>query len=70
MVPLLMNKVCQYDTSMRVVNRLAPMGSVINEWQALEFNPYNYLKGTDGWDPLGLGEQYPMDLSGDSNSKN
>ncbi|NLM25994.1 MAG: hypothetical protein GX208_07765 [Firmicutes bacterium] len=46
------------DTSMRVVNRLAPMGSVINEWQALEFNPYNYLKGTDGWDPLGLAEQY------------
>ncbi|HKM16995.1 MAG TPA: pectinesterase family protein [Limnochordia bacterium] len=46
------------NTSWRVVNRLAPMGSVLTEWQSLEFNPYNYLRGSDGWDPLGLAPMY------------
>ena len=34
------------------------MGSVLTEWQSLEFNPYNYLRGSDGWDPLGLAPMY------------
>lgn len=46
------------NTSRRVVNKLAPMGSVLNEWQILEFNPRNYLKGSDGWDPLGYAKYY------------
>ncbi|MFY9437257.1 MAG: pectinesterase family protein [Limnochordia bacterium] len=46
------------DTKNRVVNRLAPMGTVLTEWQSLEFNPYNYLRGSDGWDPMGLTPKY------------
>ncbi len=46
------------NTSRRVINQLAPMGSVLDEWQVLEFNPYNYLRGIDGWDPLGYASYY------------
>lgn len=46
------------NTQGRVINKLAPMGTVLNEWQSLEFNPYNYLKGRDGWDPLNLASFY------------
>ncbi len=46
------------DVSKRVRNSVAPMGTVINEWQVLEFNPYNYTKGTDGWDPMNIAGNY------------
>ncbi len=46
------------DTSKRVLNSVAPMGTVINKWQILEFNPYNYTKGDDGWDPMNMKGNY------------
>lgn len=46
------------DVSKRVLNSVAPMGTVIDKWQVLEFNPYNYTKGTDGWDPMNMAGKY------------
>ncbi len=46
------------DVSKRVRNKVAPMGTVLNEWQVLEFNPYNYTKGSDGWDPMNMSGKY------------
>lgn len=46
------------NTTKRIVNSLAPMGTVLDEWQILEFNPRNYLKGNDNWDPLRLAQFY------------
>ena len=53
------------NTSKRLVNKSKEeggqgMGSVLNEWQILEFNPYNYFnsdywltgKNKDNWDPM------------------
>lgn len=37
-------------------------GSVLNDWQILEFNPINYFKArykwTDNWDPMNMTEKY------------
>lgn len=33
-------------------------GTILDEWSVLEHNPYNYLDGNDGWDPLGLAGEY------------
>lgn len=33
-------------------------GTILNDWSVLEHNPYNYLDGNDGWDPLGLAGEY------------
>lgn len=38
----------------RPVNKNYPIGTVLTRWEALEFNPCNYIKG---WDPLNLGEK-------------
>jgi pectin methylesterase-like acyl-CoA thioesterase/predicted RecA/RadA family phage recombinase len=46
------------DTSKRPINSLAPMGVAIDKWQILEFNPRNYLKGNDGWDPMDFAKYY------------
>lgn len=46
------------DTSARIINKVAPIGTVLNKWQVLDFNPYNYMKGTDGWDPMNVGSIY------------
>lgn len=43
------------DLSKRVKNTVSPFGTVLNEWQVLEFNPRNYL---EGWDPMNFGETY------------
>lgn len=47
------------DLSKRVKNTVAPFGSVVDEWQILEFNPRNYLSG---WDPMNFGEEYLTDV--------
>lgn len=61
------------NTSERVVNKSIEeggpgMGTVIDEWQVLEFNPRNYFAAanggsatfgwTDDWDPMNFGETY------------
>ena len=46
------------DTSKRVVNTIQPIGTVLDEWQILEFSPYNYLKGGDNWDPTGKNSMF------------
>ena len=59
------------DMSGRLVNKSVEeggqgMGSVLNQWQILEFNPRNYFnsdfwletKGKSEWDPAGFGEKY------------
>lgn len=33
-------------------------GTILNDWSVLEHNPYNYLDGNDGWDPLDLAGEY------------
>lgn len=37
-------------------------GSVLDDWQILEFNPINYFKArykwTDNWDPMNMTEKY------------
>jgi pectin methylesterase-like acyl-CoA thioesterase len=57
------------DTSKRPINTLAPMGIAIDKWQILEFNPRNYLKGSDGWDPMNFAKNY-MDIDEVLNSVN
>jgi hypothetical protein len=42
-------------TLMRPVNTTVPMGVLLDEWQILEFNPRNYLRG---WDPMNFGATY------------
>lgn len=52
------------DTSKRVVNTKAGMGTVLDDWQILEFNPRNYFKArtfqngrrtfAEDWDPMGF----------------
>ncbi len=52
------------DFSKRVVNTLAGMGTVLDDWQILEFNPRNYFKARkysnnklgfdENWDPMGF----------------
>lgn len=57
------------DFSKRVVNKSVEeggpgMGTVLNEWQILEFNPRNYFskecdsKYTDDWDPMNFADTY------------
>ncbi len=50
------------DLSGRVVNTKQDMGTVLDQWQILEFNPRNYLASNgifDGdWDPMNFGETY------------
>ncbi len=57
------------DFSQRVVNKSVEeggpgMGTVLDEWQVLEFNPRNYFSAecdsayTDDWDPMNFGETY------------
>ncbi len=60
------------DLSNRIKNKSVAeggygMGTVIDEWQVLEFNPRNYLSAacdttgktfTDDWDPMGITAQY------------
>lgn len=50
------------DLSGRVVNTTAGMGTVLDQWQILEFNPRNYFAGngiySDDWDPMGFGDEY------------
>lgn len=46
------------DISKRPKNALASMGIVLDKWQILEFNPRNYLKGSDGWDPMDFAKNY------------
>lgn len=46
------------DTSKRPKNTLAPIGTVLDKWQILEFNPRNYLRGDDGWDPMNFARNY------------
>lgn len=50
------------DLSGRVVNTTAGMGTVLDEWQILEFNPRNYFAAngiySEDWDPMGFGSQY------------
>ena len=46
------------DTSKRPKNAIAPMGVGLDKWHILEFNPRNYLKGTDGWDPMDFMKNY------------
>lgn len=59
------------DTSKRVVNKSVEeggtgIGTVLNEWQILEFNPRNYFnsayqlttKKRTNWDPMNFGETY------------
>jgi hypothetical protein len=46
------------DTSNRVVNALAPMGTVLDQQQILEFTPPNYLEGDDDWNPMELSKNY------------
>ena len=46
------------DTTGRIVNTVADMGTVINKWQVLDLNPYNYLKGSDDWDPMNVKSVY------------
>ncbi len=46
------------NISKRVKNTVAPFGTVLDEWHILEFNPYEYTKGNDGWDPMRIGENY------------
>jgi len=43
----------QIHTMLRPINTRAGMGVLLDEWQILEFNPRNYLRG---WDPLNFGE--------------
>lgn len=31
---------------------------MLNEWSMLEYNPYNYLRGSDNWDPSGMNRYY------------
>ena len=31
---------------------------LLDEWTMLEYNPYSYTCGTDGWDPSGTAEDY------------
>jgi pectin methylesterase-like acyl-CoA thioesterase len=57
------------DTSKRPVNALDTMGVVLDKWQILEFNPRNYLKGTDGWDPMDFAKNYD-DINNILNSTN
>ncbi len=56
------------DLSKRIVNKSVEeggtgMGTVLDKWQILEFNPRNYFstncdpKYTDNWDPMNFGEQ-------------
>lgn len=58
------------DLSQRVVNKSIEeggtgMGTVLDEWQILEFNPRNYFSKesndstwADSWDPMSFGETY------------
>ncbi|MGN0164012.1 MAG: pectinesterase family protein, partial [Candidatus Ornithomonoglobus sp.] len=56
------------DYSKRVVNKSVAeggtgMGTVLDEWQILEFNPRNYWAAdcggwADDWDPMGFGTEY------------
>ncbi len=46
------------DVSKRVLNAVAPMGTVLDKWQIIEFNPYNFTKGSDGWDPMNMAGMY------------
>lgn len=54
------------DFSGRIVNENAGMGTVLDEWQILEFNPRNYFTNTywtetknmSEWDPMNFGEEY------------
>ena len=31
---------------------------MLNEWSMLEYNPYNYIRGSDNWDPSGMNRYY------------
>ncbi len=33
-------------------------GTMLNEWTMLRYNPYTFTKGTDGWDPANIGDEY------------
>lgn len=57
------------DTSKRPKNELDTMGTVLDKWQILEFNPRNYLKGADGWDPMDFAKNYE-DIDNILNSTN
>lgn len=40
---------------------------LLDEWTMLEYNPYNYLRGDDGWDPSNM-EQYYSEFDSIANS--
>ena len=49
------------DMSERLINTTAGMGSVLDDWQVLEFNPRNYFTNSfrsDSWDPMNLAPVY------------
>jgi pectin methylesterase-like acyl-CoA thioesterase len=46
------------DISNRPKNTRASIGTVLDKWQILEFNPRNYLKGSDNWDPMDFEKNY------------
>ncbi len=60
------------DLNKRVVNTSAGMGTVLDEWQILEFNPRNYFNksmfSVDEWDPMGFTEQYLSDVDAQMNA--
>ncbi len=45
--------VTEDGTPVNVSNR---RGKVLGEWEVLAYNPYNFLKGSDDWDPMGVKE--------------
>ena len=47
------------DASKRIVSvRANGIGTVLNNWQVLQYNPYYYLRGSDRWDPMNLSSSY------------